>query len=279
MGLATAATIASIGLSAKQFLDGARAQSNANKAAQDAANTAARIAENDKFLALNVPTLGIENAQQNMQAWQQQQIQNLKDIGAAGVLGGITASGQQARAQNRELSADAQQMQYQRDMAQAQNAQQIEQGRMQREFGMNQAKLAGAQQAAAEGRQAQAVGIQGGLGALSSAATLQAYRDVNNVGGTNIGSNFLGDIGYALGLGGTNSTPVSETTFMAQEALKPTIQGMAPSVAPVAIKNPGTVTARENMRQQQQLDALRNPQAQFDSQYRWNPYTGQWGLR
>jgi hypothetical protein len=279
MGLATAATIASIGLSAKQFLDGARAQSNANKAAQDAANTAARIAENDKFLALNVPTLGIENAQQNMQAWQQQQIQNLKDIGAAGVLGGITASGQQARAQNRELSADAQQMQYQRDMAQAQNAQQIEQGRMQREFGMNQAKLAGAQQAAAEGRQAQAVGIQGGLGALSNAATLQAYRDVNNVGGTNTGSNFLGDIGYALGLGGTNSTPVSETTFMAQEALKPTIQGMAPSIAPMEIKNPGLTSMQANMRQQQQLDALRNPQAQFDSQYRWNPYTGQWGLR
>ena len=279
MGFATAAAIAGIAASGYQVLKGAQAESAANKAAKDAANTASRIAENDKFLALNVPTLGIENAQQNMQAWQQQQIQGLKDIGAAGVLGGVTASGQQARAQNRELSADAQQMQYQRDMAQAQNAQQIEQGRMQREFGMNQAQLAGAQQAAAEARQAQAVGIQGGLNSLSSAATLQAYRDVNapKTPPANLNQNTTGNAPLAY------NAPTAANAFAAQ------ISSMRPQNT--QINNPSLNQLNQNVNQANymaglrgaqgqyeamQLAGLRAGQGQFNNQYQWNPVNNEW---
>lgn len=279
MGFATAAAIAGIAASGYQVLKGAQAEASANQAAQEAATQAARIAEADKFKNLQVPTLGLELAQQNVQARQAQDLQGLKDIGAAGVLGGLTSINQQARAEDLNLAADAQTAQYQRDLAQAQNAQQIEQGRMQREFAMNQSKLAGAQAAASEGRQNVAAGIAGGLGAVSNAAMLNTYKDIYGKGDTSGKSNFLGDLGYALGLGGTNATPVSETTFNAQEAFKPTIQAMAPQGIQPQVANPGLTSMQADIAQSQKLNALRDPQAQFSSQYRWNPYINQWVLK
>lgn len=229
MGLATAVTLASLGLSAKQALDGAQAESKANQAAQNIANQSARIQETNEFQSLQVPTLGLELAQQNLQADQANQLRALQEAGgASGVLGGLTALNQQGRAQDLQLAGQANQMQYQRDLAQAQNAQQIEQGRMQREFAMNQAKLAGAQTAAAEARQKMNIGASGALSALSSAATLDAYRDANNIDGDNqgLGYNLLGNIGYALGFGGTNATPLGTTMINAQDAFRPQISKM-----------------------------------------------------
>jgi hypothetical protein len=283
MGLGTAVALASLGMSAYQGFKGAQASSAANKAAEQAAEQALRIREENKFASLKVPTLGTELAQQNIQAQQASTLRALQESGAAGVLGGLTGLGQQSQAQNLQLAAQADEMQYQRDMAQAQNAQQIEQGRMQREFAMNQAKLGGAQAAAAEGRQQVNTAIAGGLGALSNLATLDAYKDMygkNDASKISKGTQFLGDIGYSLGLGGTNATPVSETMFTANEALKPVIRGMAPTgIQPQSITNVGMNQMQNTLTQQQQLDNLRNPQFQFQNQYRWNPYTNQWGLR
>jgi hypothetical protein len=229
MGLATAVTLASLGLSAKQALDGAQATSKANQAASNAASEAARIQEADKFQSLQVPTLGLELAQQNLQANQANQLRALQEAGgASGVLGGLTILNQQGRAQDLQLAAQANEMEAQRNQMLAQNAQQIEQGRMQREFAMNQAKLAGAQAAAAEGRQQFNTAVAGGLGALSSAATLQAYQNVNDPDGSNEGGgfNFLGDIGSALGFGRKNATPVGTSIVNAQDAFRPQISKM-----------------------------------------------------
>lgn len=283
MGLATAVTLASLGMSAYQGIKGAQAEAAANQAAQDAANQAARIAEADKFKSLQVPTLGLELAQQNIQADQANQLRALQEAGGASVvLGGLTALNQQSRAQDLQLAAQANQMQFQRDQMLAQNAQQIEQGRMQREFAMNQAKLAGAQQAASEGRMNQTAAIQGGISALSNAATLDAYRDIygKNDTGTGIpkGTQFLGDIGYSLGFGGSNATPLNTTMINAQEAFRPTIQGMAPSGTQTPINNVGIPQMQTNIAQQK-VAALGDAQAQFDAMYRYNPYTGQWMLR
>lgn len=285
MGLGTAVALASLGMSAYQGFKGAQASAAANKAAEQAAEQAVRIKEENKFASLKAPTLGTELAQQNIQAQQASALQALQESGAAGVLGGLTGLGQQSQAQNLQLAAQADEMQAQRDLMQAQNAQQIEQGRMQREFAMNQAKLAGAQSAAAEGRQQVNTAIEGGLGALSNIATLDAYKDIygkNDDTGTGIskGNQFLGNVGYALGLGGTKTTPVNETMFTAKEAFNPVIRGMAPTgIQPQGITNVGMGQMQNTFNQQQQLNNLRNPQFQFENQYRWNPYTNQWGLR
>lgn len=206
MGLETAVALASLGMSAYQGLKGAQSEAAANQAAQNAANETARIAEADKFKSLQVPTLGLGLAQQNIQARQAMELQGLQDIGAAGVLGGLTKLETQGRAQDLELAAQGNEMQAQRDQMLAQNAQQIEQGRMQREFAMNQSKLAGAQTAAAEARQTQAVGIQGGLDALSNAAMLSTYKDIYGKDEKDAsGLGFFGSIGNALGFGPKNS--------------------------------------------------------------------------
>jgi hypothetical protein len=204
MGLGTAVAIAGLGMSAYQGIKGAQATAAANSAAEDAANQAARIAEADRFKSLQVPTLGLELAQQNAQMRQAADIQALQEGGAVTTLGGMTRSNLLAQQQDLQLAANADQMAYQRDLAQAQNAQQIEQGRMQREYAMNQARLAGSQSAAAEGRQQVNAAIQGGLGALSNAAMLKTYKDI--YGGTpppdtNQGGGVKNFFNKALGLG------------------------------------------------------------------------------
>lgn len=204
MGVGTAIAIAGLGMSAYQGIKGAQATAAANNAAENAANQAARIAEADRFKSLQVPTLGLELAQQNAQARQAGDIQALQDIGAAGVLGGLTRSNLLAQQEDLQLAAQAQQAQYQRDLAQAQNAQQIEQGRMQREYAMNQAQLSGAQTAAAEGRQNVNAAIQGGLSSLSNMAMLNTYKDIYGKPQTqdaNKGGKFKNFFNKTFGLG------------------------------------------------------------------------------
>jgi hypothetical protein len=187
MGLETAAAIG-LGISALgsgyQIFQGARAKSDASSAAAQAAQQYASIQEGNKFNELQVPTLGLELAQQNLQARQASNIQALQEGGAATVLGGLTAANQQAQAQDLQLAAQAQEAQYARDMAQAQNAQQLEANRVNREAGLAQSRLQGAQVAAAEGAGAIAAGIGGLAEAGVSTATLSAYKDIYGNKGT-----------------------------------------------------------------------------------------------
>ena len=181
MGVATAI---SLGLAAaggiKQAIDASNAKAEADNAAEQEANKLARINEADKFKNLQVPTLGLELAQQNIQARQAQDLQGLRDIGAAGVLGGLTAVNQQGRAEDLALSEQAQNMQYQRDLAQAQNAQQIEQNRMQREAGLAQSRLAGAQAMGAQARMAEQAAYTGlAENAMNAAFTHEYFKDNN----------------------------------------------------------------------------------------------------
>ena len=240
MGVATAIALAGLGMSAYQGIKGAQATAAANKAAEDAAIEASRIQEVNKMADLKVPTLGLNLAQQNLQARQLSDVQALKDIGAAGVLGGLTAANQQAQAEDLQLAAQADQMQYQRDLAAAQNAQQIEQNSMQRDFAMSQARLGGAQQAAAEGRQQVNAAISGGLGALSNAAMLKSYKDIYNPSdNTQNGLGFFNKISYGLGFGKPGTLTPEKAVFNANEAVKPVIQGMTPTGIQQQIPNVG----------------------------------------
>ncbi len=160
MAAITAAVIAAGG-AAYSIIQGANAKAEANQAAASAAQSIAQMQEADKFRNLQVPTLGLEMAQENVQARQAQQLQGLQDIGAAGVLGGLTALNTQGRAEDLALSAQAQQAQYARDMAQAENAQAVEQRNLARQANLEQQRLMGAQAAAAAGQQSINSGIQG----------------------------------------------------------------------------------------------------------------------
>jgi hypothetical protein len=161
------ATSTAIGLgvaaagSAYQIYQGEQAKNEAAKAAQTAQDQLTKVTEANQFQDLQIPTLGLDMAQENIQARQQGEIQALQDIGAAGVLGGLTASSENARKQDLELAAQAQDAQYQRDLMVRQNAQQLESNRVQRESGLLGSQLAGAQAARAEGQNLMNAGISG----------------------------------------------------------------------------------------------------------------------
>jgi hypothetical protein len=193
MAIGTAAAIG-LGISALgsgvQIYQGQKARSDARSAASKAAQQFASINEANKFGNVQVPTLGLELAQQNLQARQASNIQALQEGGAATVLGGLTAANQQAQAQDLALAAQAQETQYARDIAQAQNAQQIEANRVNREAGLAQSRIQGAQVAAAEGASNIAAGIGGLAQGASDIATLGAYKDIYGNKGT------LGDTAF-----------------------------------------------------------------------------------
>lgn len=290
MGVATAI---SLGLAAAgaatQIIQGANAKASADKAAEDAANQLSRIQEADKFKSLQVPTLGLNLAQQNVQARQAQELQGLRDVGAAGVLGGLTALGQQARAEDLALSAQAQEMQYARDQAQAQNAQQIEQNRAQREGALASSRLQGAQMASAQG----AANMQAGIAGLAQTAGNVAVASLKNPQTTNPDT----------GLNANGTVTPDQAAKNATNAFAPQIASMKPnvkvgSVAPQLQANQlaGLRTAQGqydtlqankmaglrasqgqyDTMQANQMAGLRAPQSVFDSQYTWDPINGQW---
>jgi hypothetical protein len=116
------ATSTAIGLgvaaagSAYQIYQGEQAKNEAAQAAQTAQDQLAKVTEANQFQDLQIPTLGLDMAQENIQARQQGEIQALQDIGAAGVLGGLTASSENARKEDLALASEAQKAQYERDL-------------------------------------------------------------------------------------------------------------------------------------------------------------------
>lgn len=179
------ATSTAIGLgvaaaaSGYQIYKGEQAKNEAAQAAQTAQDQLAKVSEENKFQDLQIPTLGLEMAQENIQADQQATLQALQEGGANTLLGGLTASGENARKQTLALAEQGQQAQYQRDLALKQNAQQLEANRAQREAGLYGSQLAGAQTARAEGENLSnagwsglaSAGLNAGLAGLSGSGS------------------------------------------------------------------------------------------------------------
>lgn len=273
MAIATATAIG-LGIaaagSAAQIIQGANAKSKADAAATDAANQLARIQEADKFKALQVPTLGLGLAQQNIQARQAMELQGLQDIGAAGVLGGLTKLETQGRAQDLELAAQGNEMQAQRDQMLAQNAQQLEQNRAQREGALASSRLAGAQASSAQN----AANIQAGIAGLAQTAGNAAIASMKTPQtATNTGLNANGTV-----------TP-DQAAKNATNAFAPQIASMKPNVQMQNVGPQLQANQLAGLRAEQgnyeqfltdQQNIMRNQQNKFDSQYTWDPYNNQW---
>ena len=162
--------------SAYQMIQGANAKSQADQAASNAASQLAQLAEADRFKSLQVPTLGLGLAQQNIQARQAGNIQALQEGGASTVLGGLTKVGLQAQAEDLALAAQGQQAQYERDFAQAENAQRIEANRIARQSGLEQSRLQGAQLGSAQGLAERNAGIAG-LASTAGQFAVEAFKN------------------------------------------------------------------------------------------------------
>jgi len=166
----TLVALGGVGLSAAQAI---KANKDMKKAASQyglAMDNMKKIKEINQFKGVQVPRLGFELAQQAQDQQTQQAIAALQGTGAEGIIGGIgqlVGAGNEAYLQQ---AAQANQAQFQRDMAQAEAGQGIEARRAEREYniGVQDAMSASIQRAQAQENRNAA--ITGAFEALGTAA-------------------------------------------------------------------------------------------------------------
>ena len=166
----TLVALGGVGLSAAQAI---KANKDMKKAASQygmAVNNMKQIKEVNQFKGVQVPRMGFELAQQGQDQQTQQAIAALQGTGAEGVIGGIGALVGAGNEAYLGLAAQANQAQYQRDLAQAEAGQGIEARRAEREYniGANDAIDASMRRSQAESNRNAAIGSA--FSALGTAA-------------------------------------------------------------------------------------------------------------
>lgn len=167
-----------LGMSAAQYVNATKKQKQAEKAATQAMADLKAIKEANPFSTTQIPTLGFELAQQSQQQQMSQAVDYLSSLGAAGA-GMIPALTENQNEQQLRLASQANELQYQRDMAEAQAQQNINARQADRQYNTGYFELQGAQGAGLEARQQKQAAIQGAFESLASGLEkidLKAYR-------------------------------------------------------------------------------------------------------
>jgi hypothetical protein len=115
----TLVALGGIGVSAAQAIKSQNQMKQATQAGALAKQQLKQIKETNPFKALQVPTLGLEMAQQQQSQREAQMVGALQGVGAEGVIGGIGQVAAAGNEQDMALAAQANQAQYNRDVAQA----------------------------------------------------------------------------------------------------------------------------------------------------------------
>lgn len=187
----TLVALGGVGLSAAQAI---KANKDMKKAASqyDLANKNLKaIKETNQFKGVQVPRLGFELAQQGQDQQTQQAIAALQGTGAEGIIGGIgqlVGAGNEAYLQQ---AAQANQTQFQRDMAQAEAGQGIEARRAEREYniGTNEAMDASIRRSESEANRNAAIGsafsaLGTAAGGIDKMIDLYKGTSANNLSGS-----------------------------------------------------------------------------------------------
>jgi hypothetical protein len=166
----TLVALGGVGLSTAQAIKANKDMKKASSQYGMAMNQMKQIKETNPFKGVQVPRLGFELAQQGQDQQTQQAIAALQGTGAEGIIGGIgqlVGAGNEAYLQQ---AAQANQTQFQRDMAQAESQQGIEARRANREFeiGAQESMDANMRRAQSESNRNQAIGSA--FSALGTAA-------------------------------------------------------------------------------------------------------------
>ena len=174
----TITTILMAAGTAYQAIQAVNQKAQADNAIAQSAINAGRISQGgvNKLASLKVPTLGTQLAQQNIQTRQAGDIQALKDIGAAGVLGGLTATNLQAQQEDLQLAANADQMAYQRDLAVQQQEQNLADAKLNRDYQLEMSRMQGAQTASAANQSAINQSIGSAAQILGNIDTMKIYK-------------------------------------------------------------------------------------------------------
>jgi hypothetical protein len=130
----TLVALGGIGLSAAQAIKANKDMKQASSASDLAKQQLKQIKETNPFKAVQTPMLGFELAQQQQSQREAQMVGALEGAGAEGIIGGIGQVAQAGNEQDMKLAAQANQTQFQRDMAQAEAQQGIEARQAERDW-------------------------------------------------------------------------------------------------------------------------------------------------
>jgi hypothetical protein len=130
----TLVALGGVGLSAAQAIKANKDMKQAASASDLAKQQLKQIKETNPFKAVQTPMLGFELAQQQQSQREAQMVGALEGTGAEGIIGGIGQVAQAGNEQDMKLAAQANQTQFQRDMAQAEAQQGIEARQAERDW-------------------------------------------------------------------------------------------------------------------------------------------------
>jgi hypothetical protein len=181
----TLVALGGVGLSAAQAIKANQDMKQAASASDLAKQQLKQIKETNPFKAVQTPMLGFELAQQQQSQREAQMVGALEGAGAEGIIGGIGQVAQAGNEQDMKLAAQANQTQFQRDMAQAEAQQGIEARKAERDFtaGLGEVQEQNMRRAQSEANRNSAIaGAFSSLGAaaLSADKMIDLYRTPKN---------------------------------------------------------------------------------------------------
>jgi hypothetical protein len=130
----TLVALGGIGLSAAQAIKANKDMRQAARASDLSKQQLKQIKETNPFKAVQTPMLGFELAQEQQNQRTAQLAQMVTGLGAEGAIGGIGQLAQAGNEQDLQLAAQANQTQFQRDMAQAEAESGIEARKAERDW-------------------------------------------------------------------------------------------------------------------------------------------------
>jgi hypothetical protein len=177
--IAAGATLAGMGLQVGQLVKQNKLQKEATNAAEAAASKISGMEIQNAYAGLQVPTLGYELAQEGLDRQTMGALQAAQGAGAEGVIGGVGRINEAANEQQLNMMAQLQQDEATRDKIVAAGQQEANKINFQKDLALEEARLTGAQQAAAQAQLNKQQAISGmidlgvsGLGYANSLAPL-----------------------------------------------------------------------------------------------------------
>lgn len=147
-----AIAVAGLGMSAVQAVKASQSMKKADNAAQAAKNDLAKISETNAFKQVQVPTLGLNLAQQSQAQRSASALSAVQSAGAEGVIGGVGQIMQAGNEQDLQLAAQADEAKFKRDAMQADAQTGINARKQEREYliGTNEVQSQNLRRAQAE---------------------------------------------------------------------------------------------------------------------------------
>lgn len=147
-----AIAVAGLGMSAAQAIKSSKDMRIASNAAQAAKNELSKISETNAFKQVQVPTLGLNLAQQSQAQRSASALSAVQSAGAEGVIGGVGQIMQAGNEQDLQLAAQADEAKFKRDAMQADDEMGISSRKQERDYliGTNEVQSENMKRAQAE---------------------------------------------------------------------------------------------------------------------------------